>query len=264
MASARGGPAQPGDRREVPVPKASRFSPYPVPRTECPTGAFWEPRRIPGPPCQRLKCHLVALGPEGQAGVPSPWQRALPCPARPSQPLSPLLHRLPRHHPTAPFPTSVSPPPPISTSLLSPIVSRPPCPYTLPFLHAGSGLWPPPLGLSHRAAGSKGRRCKAAEGLISSQAHKAGKWLWYGAVCPVHSPECLCCHPCALPKVTLAASPALELHRSCSRPPAAPQRWLRWDLVCGRSHEGAPGTHQRWGRNARSRACFSCRAEERC
>lgn len=76
------------------------------------------------------------------------------------------------------------------------------------------------------------------------------------------------CPPHDTPKVTLSTSPALELHRSCSRgavgPPAAPQGWLQWDLVSGRSHEGAPGTRQRRGRNARSRACISCRIEERC
>lgn len=155
MASAPGGPAQPRDRREVPVPKASTLSPYPVPGTESRTGTATRSilgargaQRIPGPPCrsaQRFKCHLVAPGPVGQRSVPSPWQRALACPP-PRTPLpsrSPLFSRDPLPPPHSPFPTFVCLLPPSPPSFLLPLSHIPPFPSILPLLHAGSGLWPP-------------------------------------------------------------------------------------------------------------------------
>lgn len=230
-------------------------------------------------PTQRFKCHLVALGaPWDRRASPAPWQRALPCPPPPhaaSQPLSPLLRRDTLcHHPTAPFSHLC-----VASSPDPHFASFPRC-LTCPLSHAPAsspsstpdlGCGRLPLGPSHGAAGSKGRACKATEGLMSLTEQGDGLAMGQSALFRLLSVSVVTSTPCPpsdIPKVTFAASPALELHRTCGRdavdPPGAPQGWLRWDLVRGRNHEGAPGTHQRWRRNARSRACISCRTEERC
>lgn len=152
------------------------FSPYPAPRIESPVGAAARSiLRVPEPSASRPlvspgaapRCPLAEAqvpssgtrGPEGQTGIPSSpaASLALPtAPAPPSQPLSPLLHRNPLcHRPTAPVsPALCSLLPRSPPRFFSPLSHVPPFPHILPFLHAGSGLWPPPLGLSHRAPGT--------------------------------------------------------------------------------------------------------------
>lgn len=168
-------------------------------------------------------------GPVGHTDVPTSRAASLPPPAHrfcarclpPSR--SPFFSTEPPWATTLQplFPTSVKPPFPISMFLPFPVVMHPSFPVPAhPLLHSRSGLWPPPPGTvtvtmqqTPRAGDSK-----AAEGSTSSQARKAGRWLCNGTICPVQTPECLCCHlhalsPSDIPKEGFVASLALRLQR---------------------------------------------------
>lgn len=224
---------------EPPARSTSESSPRPEP------GA---PRAAPGTPVwlgagaavpaelpkQRLKCHLVA--PPDTRTSPRPGQQALPLLTASahaaSTPRSPLLRRACLW---PPFPTSC-----VSSLPLLHAPSLHHCHVSL-FFHARTFLLSIPPGLGHLRLGPSQRTVqqtpragdsKASEGLDSSQAHKAGRWLCDGTTSPVQTPACLRCHlhalsPSDFPKVGLAASLAWGLQRE----PAA---------GCGGSHQQLP------------------------
>lgn len=203
----------------------------------------------------------MALGALENTGVCP--QLPAPSPALPAAP-----HAALPSSPQTSFAIPAQPPPhlpPISTFLLFPVVSH-------PLSHTSSLSSTPGLGCGHlpwavtprsRLRGQALQRTHLLPGKKQGKGFATGLTALF-TLLSVSVVTSVPCPPPDIPRVTLAPSPALELQQRCLGPPAAPQGWLCWDLVSGRSHEGAPGTHQRWGRNARSRACISCRTEERC
>lgn len=208
------------------APGAQRSPSCPGPRVAA------RPAAVPATlPKQRFKCHLVARGPRGTHG-------------HPPGSLSPLGSLPPRCNPL--FSTE---PPTAITLLFAPLCSRLsprvsffplshillfPCPYILPLCPSRWGHLC--LGPSHSTMQQPPRRgeSKASDGLVSPQAHKAWRWLCKGTTCPVQTPECLCCHLCALspsdiPKVGPAASKALGLQREPTAGCCGPQHQLPKD-----------------------------------
>lgn len=207
---------------------------------EVPRGPRWgrrrgrRPRRAPQAEAQVPSSGL--RGPAGHTDVPTSRAASLvlltASAGAASTPRSPLLRRACLW---PPFPSScVSP---------LPLLHVPPfrrCHVSL-FFHARTFLLSIPPGLGHLRPGPSQRTVrhtpragdsKASEGLVSSQAHKAGRWLCDGTTSPVQTPACLCCplhalSPSDFPKVGLAASLAWGLQRE----PAA---------GCGGSHQQLP------------------------
>lgn len=103
-------------------------------------------------------------GPVGQTGVPSSLAASLALPTAAARrfpaalPSSPQRHPLPSpHSPFFPPLCSLLPRSPLC--FFSPLSHVPPfpCPCILPFLHAGSGLWPPPPGTVTRCSRLQGQ-----------------------------------------------------------------------------------------------------------
>lgn len=139
------------------------------------------------PPHAGAQVPSSGTGDRGTRGCLSPAPGTEPCPALCPARRSPLSTDTLCHPRTAP-----PHPPPISTFLLFPVVSHP-LSHPLPFLHAGSGLWPPPLGCDTEQQAPKAGTAKPLKD-SSAPRQKAGKRLWNGTGCLVHTPGRLCCH----------------------------------------------------------------------
>lgn len=183
-------------------------------------------------PKQRFKCHLVAHTATPRAAFQL-WDRCLHA-VIPSSPQSlPLPSQSFSHLCVASFlhvpPFSHCHTPSFSRARTSSL-STPPCGATAAWdrhtapcsSHQGEGRAKPRMDLSH------------------PKLTKAGRWLCKGTTCPVQTPECLCCHLCALspndiPKVGLAASKALGLQREPTAGCCGPHQQLPKDGFDGTS-----------------------------
>lgn len=150
------------------------------------------PRRLP-----QAEVQVPSSGTWGPAGHAEPPRAARRSPAqRPcARCLGAAIPSSRQSRPLPPFPPlCISLP--ICMHLLFPDVLYPlfPCPHMFPLHPSRSG--PSPLRLSHHTVQQTSRAGdnKASEGLVSSQAHKAGRWLCNGATSPVQTPECFCFH----------------------------------------------------------------------